>query len=260
MKGQKRIRDYGITIGKLETGMENSITDVKGVRVGHLTLNDGDIKTGVTAIIPHGGNMFKEKLIASSHVINGFGKTVGTIQINELGTIETPILLTNTLSVGVASNALMEYMLDGNEDIGKTTGTVNPVVCECNDAYLNDIRGGHIKREHVLKALDNCDVDFLEGAYGAGTGMSCYGLKGGIGTSSRIVKLDNKDYTVGVLVLSNFGEKEDFTINGVKAGEKIIEIDKINEVEEDKGSIIIIVATDIPLTNRQLERILGKQV
>lgn len=255
MKGQKRIRDYGIIIGKMDTGEKNAITDVEGVKVGHVTLNDGAIKTGVTAILPHEDNLFKEKLVAASHVINGFGKTAGTIQIEELGTIETPIILTNTLSVGNAHAALVQYMLRHNEDIGVSTGTVNPIVCECNDGYLNDIRGMHVKKEHVFQALENTDKNFEEGAVGSGTGMSCYGLKGGIGTSSRLVKMGDEIFTIGILVMSNFGTKEDLTINGVKMGKMIVEKEKSRKPEEDKGSIIIILATDIPVTHRQLKRL-----
>lgn len=144
----KRIRDYGIRIGTLKIGKLNSITDVDGVTVGHVTLSDGKVQTGVTAILPHPGNLFQEKEMASSYVLNGFGKTVGMVQIEELGTIETPIILTNTLSVGTASDALVRYMLDQNPAIGVTTGTVNPVICECNDGYLNDIRGLHVTKEH----------------------------------------------------------------------------------------------------------------
>lgn len=249
----KRIRDYGVGIGKLKTGKNNLITDVEGVKVGHVTLDSDEIKTGVTAILPHDKNIFKEKVVAASHVINGFGKTIGTIQIEELGTIETPIMLTNTLSVGAVSDALVEYMLNNNEDIGKTTGTVNPVVCECNDGFLNYIRGGHVKKEHVFESLKRADVIFEEGAVGAGTGMSCYGLKGGIGSASRIVELDGKEYTIGVLVLSNFGVKENLLIDGIKAGEIIWNETSENEVE--KGSIIMIVATDTPISCRQLKRV-----
>ena len=255
MTSQKKIRDYGVIVGEIPTGEKNSITDVKGLRVGNITLNKGDIKTGVTAILPHEGNIFREKVIASSHVINGFGKTMGTIQIEELGTIETPIILTNTLSIGVASDSLIDYMLKENEDICDKTGSVNPVVCECNDQYLNDIRGGHIKKEHILEAINQANYDFEEGAVGAGTGMSCYGLKGGIGSSSRVIELDDKPYTIGVLVLSNFGKKEDFLLNGIQVGKIISDIDKSKELEEDKGSIIIILATDIPMTERQLKRV-----
>ncbi|WP_202708193.1 P1 family peptidase [Sporosalibacterium faouarense] len=255
MKNQKRIRGYGIEIGEMTCGVRNSITDVKGVEVGHITLNENDIKTGVTAILPHQDNLFKEKLIAASYVINGFGKTIGTIQINELGTIETPIILTNTLSVGVGANALVKYMLEDNDDIGKTTGTVNPIVCECNDAYLNDIRGFHVNKEHILCAIANASPEFEEGAVGAGTGMSCYGLKGGIGTASRILKLDDREYTVGILVLSNFGRGKNLIIDGIKAGQKVEEIKKARDNSDDKGSIIMILATDIPMTSRQLKRI-----
>lgn len=260
MKGQKRLRDYGIVIGSMKTGEKNSITDVEGVKVGHVTLKDNAIQTGVTAILPHGGNIFKEKVIAVSHVINGFGKTLGTIQIDELGTIETPIILTNTLGIGAAADALINYMLLQNEDIGNTTGTVNPVVCECNDQYLNDIRGKHIKKEHIFEAIKNADVDFEEGAVGAGRGMSCFGFKGGIGTSSRILKLGKEVFTIGALVMSNFGLKEDLIIDGIKVGKSIKELDKNLYSEEDKGSIIIILATDIPLTVRQLKRIAKRSV
>ena len=199
------------------------------------------------------GNIFKEKLICSSYIINGFGKSCGLIQINELGTLETPIIFTNTLSVGTASTALIKYMLKNNKDIGITTGTINPVVCECNDGYLNDIRGLHVKEEHIFQAIENADIQFQEGNIGAGTGMSCYQLKGGIGSASRIVNLDEKEYTIGAIVLSNFGLKKDLTINGKKLGDKIISLE--NEEQLEKGSIIIILATDIPMNERQLKRI-----
>jgi len=189
----KKIRDYGIIIGSIPTGKNNSITDVKGVKVGHKTLNNGNIKTGVTAVVPHEGNIFKEKLIAACHVINGFGKSTGLVQIEELGTLETPIILTNTLSVGTAHEALVRYMLENNDDIGDTTGTVNPVICECNDGEINDIRGLHVKKEDVFDAIKSADVEFEEGNVGAGTGMICYDLKGGIGSSSRVIELDDKN-------------------------------------------------------------------
>lgn len=254
----KKIRDYGIVIGSLPIGKNNSITDVKGVKVGHKTIEKGNIKTGVTAIVPHEGNIFKDKLVAACHVINGFGKSAGLIQIEELGTLETPIILTNTLSVGSAHEALVRYMLEHNEDIGDTTGTVNPVICECNDGEINDIRGLHIRQEDVFDAIRNASVEFKEGNIGAGTGMVCYDLKGGIGSSSRVIELDNKEYTVGILVLSNFGSLEDFVLNGEHIGPKLKE--KINDIEskEDKGSIILILATDIPLSSRQLKRIIKR--
>lgn len=246
------IENIKLKIGKLPKGKNNLITDVNGVKVGHKTLDNGNIKTGVTAIIPHSDNIFREKLICSSYVINGFGKSIGLVQIDELGTLETPIILTNTLSVGTCSTALVKYMLKENEDIGVTTGTVNPVVCECNDGYLNDIRGLHVKEEDVFEAIENAEINFREGNIGAGTGMSCYQLKGGIGSASRVLKLDDKEYTIGSLVLSNFGLKEDLLVDGIKVGEKILE----KESEElEKGSIIIILATDIPMNERQLKRI-----
>ena len=243
---------YNIKIGNFKKGKNNLITDIYGVKVGHVTLDEGDIKTGVTAVLPHNENIFKEKVMASSYVINGFGKSMGLIQIEELGNIETPIILTNTLSIGTACNGLIKYMLSENEDIGDTTGTVNPIVLECNDGFLNDIRSFYLKEGHVLDAIKNAKEIFDEGSVGAGTGMSCYQLKGGIGSSSRIIKLDETEYTVGSLVLSNFGLKKDLMING----EKLIKETFDNEISElEKGSIIIIIATDIPLSERQLKRL-----
>jgi len=262
MNKTKRIRDYNINVGDFETGYKNSITDIKGVKVGHYTLASGEIRTGVTAVLPHNGNLFKEKIIAASHVINGFGKSTGLIQINELGTIETPILLTNTLNVGIAHQALVRKMLEQNKKIGDKTGTVNPIICECNDQYLNDIRGLHLKENHVFKAFENVGDDFREGAIGAGTGMSCYGLKGGIGSSSRKISIANKNFHLGILVLSNFGKKEDFRLNGIKAGEIIKNLEKNegikSEEPEQKGSIIVILGTDIPLSSRQVNRIIKR--
>lgn len=255
MYEQKRIRDYGIVIGEMKPGTLNSITDINGVKVGHCTIDAENIKTGVTAIIPCSDNIFRNKMLCACHVINGFGKTTGTIQIEELGTLETPIILTNTLSVGTAYDALVEYMLLNNKDIGYTTGTVNPVICECNDQYLNDIRGRHVKKENIFDAINNADVNFKEGAVGAGTGMSCYGLKGGIGTASRIIDVDGKSFTLGTLIMSNFGVKRDLAINGMAAGKLIDNMDNKKADEGGKGSIIIIISTDIPMTERQLKRV-----
>lgn len=260
MYNQKRIRDYGIEIGRLKPGALNAITDVEGVTVGHVTLSKGDMQTGVTAILPHQGNIFKEKVIAASHIINGFGKTTGTIQINELGTLETPIILTNTLNVGMASDVLIDYMLKQNPEIGRTTGTVNPIVAECNDMYLNDVRAKFVQREHVLDALENTATEFKEGAVGAGTGMLCYSLKGGIGSASRIMELEYGSYTMGVLVLSNFGILSDLNINNKPVGKEVKKALIESYKEEDKGSIIIIVATDLPVSERQLNRILKRSV
>lgn len=250
-------KQSSITIGNLKKGQRNLITDVAGVKVGHVTLNDGGIKTGVTAILAHEGNIFKEKVMASSCVINGFGKSMGIVQIEELGTIETPIIMTNTLSVGTAATGLTRYMLQQNEDIGNTTGTVNCVVTECNDGRLNDIRGLHVKEEHVFEAIKSASSEFKEGAVGSGTGMVCFGLKGGIGSSSRIVELDGTEFTIGALVMSNFGSIRDLMISGDKIGERIF---KESRQEKDQGSIIIIIATDIPLSERQLKRVSKRSV
>ncbi|MCT4632949.1 MAG: P1 family peptidase [Firmicutes bacterium] len=237
-------------MSRFKAGPLNNICDIKGIKVGHVTIDTENNKTGVTAIIPHEGNLFKEKLVCSSHVINGFGKSTGLIQIDELGQLETPIVLTNTLSVGDCYRGLLEYMLEDNEDIGDTTGTVNPVICECNDGYLNDIRSFAVKKEMVREAIENAKGDFEQGDIGAGKGMSCYGLKGGIGSSSRIIEVGNKSYNIGALVLTNFGRIEDLTIAGKK-----IACEKEGELEEDKGSIIVIIATDCPMSSRQLKRI-----
>ncbi|WP_346917360.1 P1 family peptidase [Clostridium sp.] len=264
----KRIREYGVTVGKLQTGERNKITDVKGVKVGHVTLRDGDVNTGVTAILPHDGNMFKDKVYGAVHVINGFGKTVGTMQIEELGTIETPIMLTNTLNVGTVSQGLVRYMLSLNTDIGVETGTINPIVGECNDGFLNDIRGLHVKEEHVYESINNASVKFLEGAVGAGTGMSCFGYKGGIGSSSRKINIKDEEYTLGALVLSNFGIKEDFILNNNDIKAMLYENNKSLSVNNrncdidnlEKGSIMMILATDAPLSPRQLKRVAKRSV
>lgn len=251
---------------KWPKGERNLITDVEGVTVGHVTLQDGDINTGVTAILPHQGNLFQDKVMAGVSVINGFGKSAGIVQIQELGTIETPIIMTNTLSVGTAVTALVKYMLAQNEDIGVSTGTVNALVTECNDGRLNDIRGLHVTEDMVLEALRSTDVTFEEGAVGSGTGMCCLGVKGGIGSASRKVASDGKDYTIGALVMSNFGADDNLTVGGKHIGKKISEQvakDKAAREAEaaeaaekkDQGSIIILLATDIPLNERQLTRV-----
>lgn len=250
-------KKWNVTIGTHPTGPKNKISDVAGVMVGHVTLADGDVQTGVTAILPHQGNVFKEKVMAACHVINGFGKTTGLVQVEELGTLETPILMTNTLSVGTVSTGLVRYMLEQNEDIGETTGSVNPVVCECNDSRINDIRGLHVKEAHVFEAINNACEDFQEGAVGAGRGMICHELKGGIGSASRLFELDGQTFTVGALVLSNHGLYKDLMINGEKISDKI---PYPSQPENDKGSIIIILATDAPLSQLQLKRVSHRAV
>ena len=244
--------EWGFSVGRLPRGPLNKISDVPGVTVGHCTLADGPVQTGVTALLPHPGDIFHDKVMAESHVINGFGKTTGLVQIDELGTLETPILFTNTLSVGTASTALVRYMLERCPDICETTGSVNPVVCECNDSGLNDIRGLHVTEEHVFAALADCRADFAEGAVGAGRGMRCHGLKGGIGSASRCVELDGRLYTIGALVLSNHALFEDLMVAGIPVRTLL---DERVPPHEDKGSIITVLATDIPLSERQLRRL-----
>ena len=243
---------WGFRVGRLPHGPRNKISDVPGVTVGHCTLANGNIQTGVTALLPHPGDVFHDKVLAASYVINGFGKTTGLVQIDELGTLETPILFTNTLSVGTVETALVKYMLQRNPDICETTGSVNPVVCECNDSGLNDIRGLHVTEEHVFAALADCRADFAEGAVGAGRGMRCHGLKGGIGSASRQVELDGKTYTIGALVLSNHAVFDDLVVAGTPIQTLL---DAKIPPHEDKGSIITVLATDIPLSERQLRRL-----
>ncbi len=255
----KRLRDYGINIGVLKVGKNNSITDVKGVKVGHITLIVGDsIRTGVTAILPHSKNIFQLKVPAAIYIGNGFGKLAGYSQVKELGNIETPIILTNTLSVPVASDALISYTLKmpNNENVQ----SVNSIVGETNDGWLNDIRGRHIKQEHVLNAIKNAKGGIIkEGNVGAGTGTICFGYKGGIGTSSRVIPKSLGGYTVGVLVQSNFGGV--LEINGVPIGKELKNYYYRNSIlDEADGSCMIIVITDAPLSSRNLERLAKRAI
>ena len=242
---------------KYTKGKKNLITDVPGVKVGQVTLEDHekDIHTGVTAILPHSGNLFRDKVMAGVSVINGFGKSTGLVQIEELGTVEAPLLMTNTLSIGAVLDASIKYMLQNNEDIGVTTGTVNCVVTECNDGVLNDIRGLHVKEEHVFTALECAGEDFEEGAVGAGTGMRCLGFKGGIGSSSRILSFDHQEYTIGCLLMSNFGASGSLRIGG-----KPVAVKREDARSEDRGSVIIVLGTDLPLSDRQLKRTARRSV
>lgn len=234
-------------------GERNLITDVPGVRVGHVTYHDGEINTGVTAILPRPGDWFYQKCAAGSTVINGFGKTAGLVQVDELGTIESPIIMTNTLSVGTGLTGTVRYMLDKNPDIAVRTCTVNCVVTECNDAMLNDIRGLHVTENDVYTAIDTASEDFDEGAVGGGAGMFCMGFKGGIGSSSRVISIGGRDYHVGGIVMTNFGGPGTFVIGGRHVGEEILNAPP--KPVEDRGSIILVTATDIPLTARQCRRL-----
>ena len=249
-----RTRDLGIRIGVLPTGQWNSITDVPGLRVGHATLIKGDsVRTGVTAVLPHNGNLFQQKVPAAIYVGNGFGKLAGSTQVKELGNLETPVILTNTLSVATAMEAVIDYTLQqkGNEGVQ----SVNAVVGETNDGYLNDIRGKHVRKEDIMRAIQGAKSGLVEeGAVGAGTGTVCFGFKGGIGTASRKLPQKLGGYTVGVLVQTNFGGV--LQIDGVPVGEewkKFYLSDQLNDPVD--GSCMIVVATDAPLDSRNLERL-----
>ncbi|SOC81382.1 L-aminopeptidase DmpA. Serine peptidase. MEROPS family S58 [Salinimicrobium sediminis] len=251
---QQRPRELGIEIGVMPTGELNAITDVTGVKVGHTTLIKGDsVRTGVTAILAHGGNIFQQKVPAAVFVGNGFGKLAGSTQITELGNLETPVILTNTLSVPTAMNTVIGYTLnlEGNEQVR----SVNAVVGETNDGYLNDIRGRHLTEEDVLMAIKTAsETNTEEGNIGAGTGTVAFGYKGGIGTSSRKLPESLGGYTVGVLVQSNYGGV--LQINGVQVGEELKNFAFDNQLLNNvDGSCMIIVATDAPLDSRNLERL-----
>ncbi len=285
-KPRPRARDLGVVVGILPTGKNNAITDVAGVRVGHATLIRGDnIRTGVTAILPHSDNLFQEKVPAAVFVGNGFGKLMGSTQVNELGEIETPILLTNTLNVPRVADALIEWMLalPGNEEVR----SINPIVAETNDGYLNDIRGRHVGRDEVFAAIRSAKEGAVEeGSVGAGTGTVAFGWKGGIGSSSRVIPQSLGGYTVGVLVQSNYGGV--LTINGAPVGRELGRYylkDRISTASGSErgarsgptadptlatargtdlisdaadGSIIMVVATDAPLDARNLKRLAAR--
>ena len=261
-----RIRDLGIAPGIFEPGRFNAITDVTGVRVGHQTIVRGEnIRTGVTAIVPHAGNVFQQKVPAAVYVANGFGKAAGFLQVQELGNIETPIVLTNTLNVGTAVETLAQWSLEqpGNENVR----SVNAIVGETNDGYLNDIRGQHVTPGDVIAAIEAAtDGPVEEGSIGAGTGTICFGFKGGIGTASRVLPETLGGYTVGALVQTNFGGI--LTIDGVRVGEALgrysfrSQLQQASRVDDppDDGSCMIVLATDAPLSARNLERIAKRAV
>jgi D-aminopeptidase len=249
-----RARDFGVRPGILTPGLLNAITDVDGVAVGHKTMIEGDsIRTGVTVILPHQGNIFQQKVPAAVYVGNGFGKAIGFTQIQELGNIESPIALTNTLNSWKVADALVDYTLAQPDN--SNVRSVNVVVGETNDGYLNDIQGRHVNRIDVLEAIDAANTGSVaEGNVGAGTGTRCLGFKGGIGTSSRILPQSKGGYTVGVLVQSNFGGV--LTINGAPVGEELENFYMANDVPYVvDGSCMIVVATDAPLSDRNLERL-----
>jgi D-aminopeptidase len=252
---RKRARELGITPGILPVGKWNAITDVPGVKVGHVTLIEGeDIRTGVTAILPHAGNLFQDKIPAGIVVGNGFGKLAGFTQVDELGEIETPIVLTNTLSVPRAVEAIIDWTLaqKGNEEVR----SINPVVGETNDGVLNNIRKMAVTKDHVLQAIQEAASGPVpEGCVGAGTGTICFGWKGGIGTSSRLLPDSLGGYTIGVLVQTNFGGV--LQMDGLQVGKKLGQYylkDRLEDASAN-GSIMIVLATDAPLSDRNLERL-----
>jgi len=260
-----RLRDYGLSIGTLPTGPLNAITDVAGVKVGHTTLisgsgklepGKGPIRTGVTVILPHDDNLFREKVRAACYTINGTGKICGLEEVRELGLIEAPIGLTGTLNVGLVCDAIIQHAIKQSPEIGITTGSINVVVGETNDRVLNDLQGRHVRAEHVFAALASASGGLpQEGAVGAGTGTVCYDWKGGIGTSSRVLPESLGGYTIAALVQANFGDSEHFTVCGVPVGQKFLPPSEKPIVDANMGSIIVILATDAPLTSRQLQRL-----
>ncbi len=268
-----RLRDAGLAVGELPTGPLNAITDVPGVRVGHTTLirgggalrpGDGPVRTGVTVILPHEDDPFRHKVRAAVHTINGFGKAHGFEQVRELGVLESPVALTNTLNVGLVADALVQYAVRQNPGIGVNTSTANVVVGETNDGYLNDLQGRHVHAEHVWAAIEGASPGSVaEGVVGAGTGTTCFGWKGGIGTASRQVPEAAGGYLVGALVQSNFGRARDLIVCGFPAGRYLRPPLAPNadaagippEPEVDGGSVMIVLATTAPLTSRQLGRL-----
>lgn len=276
MPNRPRARDLGLTIGTLPTGPFNAITDVAGVRVGHVTLIEGEgplvpgvgpVRTGVTAIHPHAGDVFHEKVAACVHRINGFGEVTNSEQIHEMGVLESPILLTGTQNVPRVADGVLDWAFARDPEMGVTTWGLSPVVAECSDMYLSDVRGRHVRSDHVAAALEGATSGpVAEGGVGGGTGMSCCEFKGGIGASSRRIPADLGNFTVGVLVQSNFGRREHLIVDGVPVGKELKDwtppalpsfIQKKGEpdLERTSSSIIIVLATDAPLDARQLERL-----
>ena len=246
---RSRARELGINIGTFPTGEYNAITDVTGVKVGHVTLNAGEsIRTGVTAILPH-GNIWKVRMFGAAHTIHGNGEATGTARINQAGWIESPILLTNTLSVGAVHDGVVRYIIKRYPD----DNIVLPIVAECYDGGLNDISGLHVKPEHAIEAIEKAKSGpVAEGCVGGGTGMRCYGFKAGIGTASRVLPENRGGWKVGVLVNSNGGRRHQLRIDGVPVG-KALENDQLKSDRD--GSFIIVIATDAPLTHRQLKQL-----
>lgn len=247
-----------LSVGSLPCGPRDSITDVGGVTVGHATINRSDVHTGVTVVRPCEGPVLARRPVAAAHVLNGFGKTCGLVQVSELGCLETPIALTNTLCVGRVADALVTHALrEAGESGLPLPTTVNPVVGETNDGRINDIRNRSIGEEDVVAAIGAAGPDFARGAVGAGRGTVCFGLKGGIGSASRLARVDERDYVVGVLVQSNFGRMPDLMVEGKPVGRRIAE--ELGAADRpERGSVMVVVATDAPLSSRQLGRVVRR--
>jgi D-aminopeptidase len=256
-----RLRELGFTVGDIPTGPHNAITDVPGVRVGHCTVIEGEgaseigkgpLRTGITAIVPAPpADLISRKMQAAAHVINGFGKSTGLMQVDEMSVIETPILVTSTLNVGKVADGLLEYLIMHE---GLEWPSINPIVMECNDFFLSDALGRHLGKKEVFEAIESAsDGPVAEGAVGTGTGTSAYGYKGGVGTSSRAIECDGAHFTLGALVVTNMGGRADLTVFGVPVGKKL-KAEKA-AVKDPGGSIIMVLATDAPLSETQLRRV-----
>lgn len=242
-------------IGVLPSGPRDNLADVAGVAVGHCTLSAGAVQTGVTVVRPNAGDVYMHKLPAAACVLNGFGKSVGLVQLDELGVLETPIALTNTFAVGTVATAQIRAAIAAEPEIGRSLPTVNPLVLECNDGYLNDLHAFAVTEAHYREALGGARADFAQGAVGAGRGMTAFGLKGGIGSASRRVVTQGLASVVGALVLANFGRPEALLIGGRHIGARLAERLAPDAATPERGSIIMLLATDAPLDSRQLRRL-----
>lgn len=261
--------DFKIRIGELQRGKYNNLCDVEGIKVGHVNIDEVGVHTGVSAVLISEKNPYLKPLNAGVYVLNGFGKSAGLMQVEELGEIESHIILTNTLGVGNAMEGLVCWNIEDLKNCGVDLKSFNAVVCECNDSKHNDISKRSVRPEHVNLAIEdalNGSFDFKQGSVGAGRGMTCHGLKGGIGSSSRVFQLGENNYTMAALVLSNYGAMRDLTIDGNNVGKQIVKMEQQRKkqvlrdeaADVDKGSIIMIMATDMPLTSRQIKRVLKR--
>ena len=255
-----RARDVGLRFGELPTGRGNAITDVAGVKVGHCTLRrgegrlvvgEGPVRTGVTVVLPHESDVYRRPAKGMYYALNGCGGLMGALQLEEFGMVDTPIGLTNTMAIPAVSEGLIRYTMERNPLASVEEDAVIPLVSECDDSFLNDARGLHVRPEHALQAIADAGVSVEEGAVGAGTGMVCHDFKGGIGTASRVVGICGDSYVVGILVLSNHGERRNLLVDGVPVG-RLLEVPNPNRKES--GSIVTVLATDAPLDARQLGR------